>query len=139
MMKEWVFRTAAVILMINALATLALSQVHILAITQIFAPEIGIYLFLFVIFGLTTAFNASLAEKRTSILLFILTSFLVIGFGLIYLWIMQGDVAEQDTLTMSSEDIRNSWVLIIVSLAIYVAGLILVPLLGWGNVETAEA
>lgn len=137
-MKKWIFKIVVVIVLINALVTLALSQVHILAITKVFAPEIGFYLFLFVIFGLTTGFNAYLADKRTSILLFILTSALVIGSGLIYLWIMQGDVAEQDALTMSDEAIRNSLILIIVSLAIYVAGLIIVPLLGWGNVKTAE-
>lgn len=137
-MKEWAIKIAVGFLLINALGTLAVSQVHILAITKIFAPEIGFYLFLFVIFGLTTGFNAYLAEKRSNILLFIFTSFLVIGAGLVYLNIMQGDVAAQDTLTMSDEAIRNSWWLVIISLIIYGVGLVILPILSWGNIETAE-
>ena len=137
-MKEWTIKIASGFLLLNALGTLALSQVHILAITKIFAPEIGFYLFFFVIFGLTTGFNAYLANKRTNILLFIITSFLVIGAGLIYLQIMQGDVTKQAALTMNDAAIRNSWWLVIISLIIYGAGLIILPVLSWGNMETAE-
>ena len=137
-MKEWAIKIAVGFLLLNALGTLALSQVHILAITKIFAPEIGFYLFLFVIFGLTTGFNAYLANKRTNILLFIFTSLLVLGAGFVYLQIMQTDVAAQEQLTMSDEAIRNSWYLAIISLGIYAAGLIILPILSWGNVATAE-
>jgi hypothetical protein len=137
-MKEWILKIIAGLLLINALGTLALSQVHILAITKIFAPEIGFYLFFFIIFGLTTAFNAYLADKHTNILLYIFTSFLVIGAGLIYLNLMRGDVAGQENLTMSDEAIRNSWWLVIISLIIYGAGLIILPVLSWGNIKPAK-
>ena len=137
-MKEWVLKILAGLLLINALGTLALSQIHILAITKIFAPEIGFYLFFFIIFGITTAFNAYLADKLTSILLYIFTSILAIGAGLIYLNLMQGDVAAQDALTMSDIAIRNSWWLVIGSLVIYAAGLIILPVLSWGKIKTAE-
>lgn len=137
-MKKWILRSTILLVLVNALATLALSQVHILAITKIFATDIGFYLFLFVIFGLTTGFNAYLANKRASIVLYIFTSFLVITSGFIYLRIMQGDVAQQEALTMSDEAIRNSFNLAVASLVIYTAGLIIVPLLGWSRVETAE-
>lgn len=137
-MKEWILKILAALLLINALGTLALSQIHILAITKIFAPEIGFYLFFFIIFGLTTAFNAYLADKLTSILLYIFTSILAIGAGLIYLNLMQGDVAAQDALTMSDIAIRNSWWLVIGSLVIYTAGLIILPVLSWGKIKTAE-
>ncbi len=137
-MKDLIIKIIAALLLITALGTLALSQVHILAITKIFVPEIGFYLFFFIIFGLTTAFNAYLADKRSSILLYIFTSFLVIGSGLIYLNLMQGDVAAQENLTMSDADIRNSWLLVIISLIIYTVGLVILPVLSWGNLKTAE-
>ena len=137
-MKEWAIKIAVWVLLINGLGTLALSQVHILAITKVFAPEIGFYLFLFVIFGMTTGFNAYLAKKRTNILFYIFTSFLVIGAGLIYLQIMQGDVTKQAALTMNDAAIRNSWWLVIISLIIYGAGLIILPVLSWNNQEIAE-
>ena len=69
-MKDILLKVAVGIMLINGLGQLALSQVHILAITKLFANQIGVYLFLFVIFGLTASFNAFSLEKRRSIILF---------------------------------------------------------------------
>ncbi len=66
-MKDLILKVIVGLLLISALGELAMSQIHIQAITRIFANEIGIYLFLFIIFGLTTAFNAYLLENRNKL------------------------------------------------------------------------
>ncbi|KAA3661116.1 MAG: hypothetical protein DWQ04_17400 [Chloroflexi bacterium] len=135
-MKNIILNIAIGIIIINGLGELAISQVHILAITKLFANEIGMYLFLFTIFGLTTTFNAFSLKTRRSIIFYIVTSWLAAVFGYIYLNLMQADVAAQETLSMV--DVQTSWRLMIVSIAIYLVGSIVIPLLSWGNVKTSE-
>lgn len=134
-MKELLLKIIVGIMLINALGELAMSQIHIQAITKIFANEIGIYLFLFIIFGLTTAFNAYLLEKRTGLILLTLSGLMTVGAGYIYLNIMQTDVAAQEALTMA--DVRTSWLLMIISTGIYLVGLLVVPVLTWGKTKAA--
>ena len=62
-MKELLRKIMVGLLLVTALGQLAVSQVHIMASTKIFAAEIGIYMFFFIIFGLTMAFNAYLLKK----------------------------------------------------------------------------
>ena len=135
-MKDLILKITVGILLVNALGQLAMSQIHILASTKIFASEIGFYLFLFIIFGLTTAFNAYILEKRSGLILFELSGLLAIGAGYVYLSIMQADVAAQDSLSMA--DVRSSWLLVILSLGIYLASLFLVPWLSWGQNERSK-
>ena len=132
-MKDWILTLAVGIAVINGLGELAISHIHILAITKLFANEIGVYLFLFIIFGLTTAFNAFSLKTRRSIILFVLTSWLASGAGYVYLRIMQVDVAAQENLTMA--DVNSSWLLMIISVGVYLVGSIVIPLLSWGNVK----
>ena len=134
-MKELALKITVGIMLISALGELAMSQIHIQAITKIFASEIGIYLFLFIIFGLTTAFNAYLLEKRTSLIFFALSGLMAVGAGYVYLRIMQTDVAAQEALTMA--DVRTSWLLVIISMGIYLVGLLVVPVLAWGTIKEA--
>ena len=52
--REFFLRIVTGILLLVGVGHLAVSQIHIAAITKIFANQIGFYLFVFVIFGLTT-------------------------------------------------------------------------------------
>jgi len=135
-MKNIFLNIAVGIIIINGLGELAISQVHILAITKLFANEIGMYLFLFTIFGLTTTFNAFSLKTRRSIILYIATSWLAAVFGFVYLNIMQADVTAQETLTMV--DVQDSWRLILISSVIYLVGSFVIPWLSWGNIKESE-
>lgn len=135
-MKELILKVVVWLAIINGLSELAMSQIHIVAITKLFAREIGVYLFLFIIFGLTTSFNAFSLKTWKSIILFIATSLLASAAGFVYLNLMQADVAAQNSLSMA--DVQTSWQLMIASIVIYLVGLIVVPILSWGNIETAE-
>ncbi len=88
-MKEWILKIAVALVMINALGQLALSQIHILATTKIFANQIGFYLFLFIIFGLTTAFNVTLIDKHRGIILFTVSCWVAAAFAFIYINILR--------------------------------------------------
>lgn len=135
-MKELILKIVVGILLVNALGQLAASQIHIQAITKIFANEIGLYLFIFIIFGLTTAFNAYILGNRRGLILLTVSGLLAVGAGFVYLNLMQADVAAQETLTMA--DVRTSWLLMIISIGIYLAGIVVIPILSWGNTKTAE-
>ena len=134
-MREWALKIIVGIMLISALGELAMSQIHIQAITKIFANEIGFYLFLFIIFGLTTAFNAYILEKRTGFILLTLSGLMAVGTGYIYLNIMQADVAAQEALSMA--DVRTSWLLVSISMGIYLVGLLVIPMLAWGTINEA--
>lgn len=134
-MKNILAKIAVVIALLNALGELAVSQVHILASTKVFANEIGFYLFWFIILGLVTGFNAFLLEKRRGIIFFMVSSWLAAGSGFIYLRILLTDVAAQTAITIA--DVQDSRVLIIVSICILLIGSIVIPLLHWGEVEDA--
>lgn len=136
-MKDLMLKGIVSLLLVSALGELAISQIHIQAITRIFANEIGIYLFLFIIFGLTTAFNAYLLENRTSLIVFTITGLLTLGTGYLYLRLMQTDVAAQQILTMA--DVRTSWLLVSISMGIYLVGLLVVPVLAWGKTKDTES
>jgi len=135
-MKEWMLKIAVGIILINGLGELALTQIHILAITKLFVNEIGLYLFMFIIFGITATFNVLSLKKRRNIIFFSISCWVTAVFGYIYLTMMQTDVAAQDTLTMA--DVQTSWLLMIVSIGIYLVGSLVIPWLSWGNVKTME-
>jgi hypothetical protein len=135
-MKNIILKIIVAIVLINGIGELALSQVHILATTKLFATEIGIYLFLFIIFGLTTAFNGLLLDKRRGVILLVVSGVIAAGAGFIYLRLLQADVAAQATLTM--EDVRTSALLVAASIVIYLVGSILISVLSWGNLKTTE-
>ena len=135
-MKEWILKIAVGIVLINGLGELALTQIHVLAITKLFANEIGVYLFMFIILGMTASFNVLSLEKRLSIIFFAVSCWVTAIFGYVYLTLMQNDVAAQGTLTMA--DVQTSWLLIVISIGIYLVGSLVIPWLSWGNVKTAE-
>jgi hypothetical protein len=133
-MKELLLKFAIGIVFVNAIGQLAGSQIHILAITKLFAREVGFYLFLFIIFGLVTGFNVFLLDKKKGLLFFIFSCWVTAGAGLIYLKIMQTDVAAQETLTLV--DVQQSWILMIIAICICLGGSVVIPLLGWRDARS---
>lgn len=132
-MRERILKTLRGIALVNGFGQLAMSQVHILAITKVFQKEIGFYLFFYIIFCLLTGFNTFLLEKRTGIVFFIATNWLTAVAGYIYLHILQTDIANQDALTLA--DVQSSWMLVIVSIAILLVNSLAIPYLSWGQVK----
>ena len=135
-MKNIILKIIVAIVLINGIGEMALSQVHILAVTKLFVTEIGFYLFLFIIFGLTTAFNGLLLDKPRGVILLVVSGAIASGAGFIYLRLLQADVAKQTTLMM--EDVQLSAMLVTVSIVIYLGGSILISVLSWNDLKTAN-
>lgn len=135
-MRNIILKIIVAIVLVNGIAEVALSQVHILAATKLFVTEIGFYLFLFIIFGLTTAFNGLLLETPRGIILLIVSGAIASGAGFIYLRLMQADVAKQAALTM--EDVQTSAMLVAASIVIYLGGSILISILSWSDLKAAD-
>lgn len=134
--REFFLRIVTGILLLVGVGHLAVSQIHIAAITKIFANQIGFYLFVFVIFGLTTGFNAVLIEKPFSVVSLIVSSILSSVGGFVYLRLLQADVLDQENLTMA--DVGDSFQLVAVSIGIYLIGAIIVSILSWPDVKAAS-
>ena len=134
-MRPIILRILTIFVFIVGVGQLALSQIHILASTKIFASQIGLFLFIFIIFGLTTGFNAILIETPRSVLSLIVSGVIASVSGVIYLRLMQADVAKQDALTMA--DVSDSWQLAIAAIGVYIVAAIVVPLLSWPDVRDA--
>lgn len=135
-MKHIILKIVVAIVLVNGIFELAVSQIHILAITKLFSTQIGIYLFLFIIFGLTTAFNGLLLDKRRGVFLLIASGVVAAGAGFIYLRLLQDDLASKASVTM--EDVQVSALLVAASIVIYLLGSILISVLSWGDLKTAE-
>ena len=135
-MRELALKIASGIMLINGLGELAASQIHILASTKIFASEIGVYLFLFIIFGLVSAFNVFTLKSPRGLIFFSLSCWITAWAGYVYLKILQTDMAAHDSLTMA--DVNDSWLLVVVSIGICLVGSLLIPLLGWENAKATE-
>ena len=134
--RELTLRILTAILFIVGVGQLAISQVHIAAAAKIFANEIGLYLFIFIIFGLTTGFNAVLIEKPFSIVSLLVSSVFASVGGFVYLRLLQADVAQQEQLTMA--DVNNSFQLVVASIVIYLVISIIVSILSWPDVKAAS-
>ena len=133
--REFFLRIATYILFIVGVGQLAISQIHIAATTKIFANQIGFYLFVFMIFGLTTGFNAVLIEKPRSVVLLLVSGALTAWGGIVYLRLLLADVAAQEQLTLA--DVGQSYDLVVFSLVVYVVGAIVVSALSWPDVKAA--
>jgi hypothetical protein len=134
--REFFLRIVSAILFIVGVGQLAISQIHISAATKIFANQIGIYLFIFIIFGLTTGLNAVLIDKPRSILSLVGSSIIGSIGGVVYLRLLQADVLRQEQLTMA--DVNDSFQLVTASIVIYLVGSIIVSILSWPDVKAAS-
>lgn len=135
-MRPLFLRILTITLFVVGVGQLALSQIHVLASTKIFANQIGIYLFVFIIFGLTTGFNALLIETPRTLVSLIVSGFIASGSGIVYLRLLQADVLRQDALTMA--DVNDSFRLVVAAIVVYLIGTIVVPLLSWPDVKAAS-
>lgn len=136
-MRTFLLRIVSGILLITGVGQLAMAQIHVEAITKIFANQIGFYLFLFIIFGLTTGFNAVLLEKPRSLISFVVSGVIAVSSGFVFLQLMQADVVRQDALTMA--DVSQSWQMAIASIVIYGVGTLLLPFLSWPDLKLASS
>ena len=134
--REFFLRITAGILLIVGVGQLAISQIHIEAITKIFANQIGFYLFLFIIFELTTGFNAVLVEKPLSVVSLIASAILSSLGGFIYLRLLQTEIVTQEQLTMA--DVSDSFRYVVFSIVVYLVGAIIVSFLSWPDVRAAS-
>ncbi len=134
--KEIVLKGIIAVVLLTGIGGLAVSQVHILTITKLFVREIGFYLFLFVIFGLTTSFNTFLLDKRRGIIFFVLSGWFAAAAGIVYVQLLQADVADQASLALA--DVQTSFYIVIASIAVYMIASLAVPILSWGNVTENE-
>ena len=116
-MKEKVFKTAKTLMFLVALGQLALSQVHIGIITKVFAPSVGIVLFLFIIFGLVTAFSSSAIARGTNAGVALLGCLAALIMGFFYLRILFADIATGTLLSFA--DARLSILFSLVAMAVY--------------------
>jgi hypothetical protein len=136
-MKELVFKILAGIVLLNGLGQLAVSQIHILASTKVFASQVGVYLFVFVIFGLVAAFNIFLLHSRRALVFFSGASWISAAAGYIYIKIIQADVAAQESLAVT--DVQSSCLLVIAAICICLVGSLAIPLLKWRDAKQMEA
>ena len=132
-MRDWILKIFLGFALVNAFGELAIAQIHILAITKVFAKEIGFYLFLFIIFCLVTGFNALLLERYTGIIFFAFLNWITAGAGYIYLRILQSDIVSQQNLTFA--EVRLSWLLVVISISICLINSVAIPLLSWDNAK----
>ena len=136
-MKDSLRKLAIAIVFLTGIGNLAGSQIHILASTKIFQNQIGIYLFMFIIFGLTTAFNALLLKNIRSTISLLFSGIMATIGGFIFTQLLRSDVAAQQSLEMA--EVQTSHTLVIVSMVIYAVGIVLLPLLKWDEIKVAES
>lgn len=115
-MKEKIFNTAKFLIGATAIIQLAMSQIHIGIITKVFLPEVGFFLFLFVIFGIVTAFNSS-NVKGIKAIIFSVGCLLACFLGGLYVTVLFKDIQMDNVLTFSQA--RESIIIILVSIFIY--------------------
>lgn len=119
MTKALIFNLCRTGVYIAAIGQLALSQIHIEVITRVFEPAVGFVLFLFVTFGVVTAFSSSSLHKGTGVVpyLLIVSTATVVGF--IYLRIVIRDIQLDNVLTLP--EAIGSLVIASIVMAVYAA------------------
>lgn len=126
-MKEKMLNITIGIMSVNAILQLALSQIHISAITKVFVPEVGFYLFVAILMALVTLFNLTTVKTSSNDLLLIFCSIISTVVGVIYTNMLISDFNSRPSVVFS--DISPSLYLIIASTAIIFFGTIMVVVL----------
>jgi len=111
-----------------AIGNLALSQVHIEIIVKVFASEIGIFFFLYILFGLVVFMSSLGLNKKQvnkgNLALFIMVTIAELAVGVKYIMLLVADAQIAQLLVMS--DITHVLVISIVSLAAYFIGCVVI-------------
>ena len=118
MTKTLVFKLGRAGVYVAAIGQLALSQIHIEVITRVFEPSVGFFLFLFVTFGVVTAFSSSSLHKGTGVVPYLMMCTAAIVTGLIYQGIVIRDVRLANLLTL--QEALGSLVFSFAVIAVYV-------------------
>lgn len=125
-----IFNSLVVLLGLAGVGNLAISQVQISVITKVFAPEIGFYFFLYIIFGLVTFMNGLNVRKQTAnpgnMILLVIFGLLAALMAVLYIRMLLNDVAAENILVF--KDIAFSVYLTGISGAIYGLGSLIMVL-----------
>lgn len=118
-----------IILIMSAFAILelAMSQVHIKTITNLFTAEVGFFLFLFIILGIVTLFNLTSIKKNNNEIMLSLSAIGAILAGIKYISILLKDYKTYDNITFST--ISFSLYLTIAAMFAYGIGTIMIIIL----------
>lgn len=118
------YKVIRLIVMLTALIQLALSQIHIEMITQLFVTEIGFYLFLFIIAGLLILFNLTSMKDagigKSQIPMYSVVTVGALASGTVFLIKTYNDYLAQESVML--EDIQLSMALIAASMVVYLVG-----------------
>lgn len=118
------YKTIRLIVMLTALVQLAVSQIHIGMITNLFVRDIGFYLFIFIISGLLILFNLTSMKDpgagKSQVPMMSVVTLVSLGSGITFLVKTYGDFLVQDSVLL--EDIQVSMAFIIVSMVVYLIG-----------------
>jgi succinate dehydrogenase hydrophobic anchor subunit len=112
------------IIVVLALGNLALSQIHIGVITQIFERLSGLVMFLFILFGLVTLFLTTRMKDRKSGVYRAMGSIVfTIGLGCLFSYYLYHDVVTQPSVTFQT--VGTSLIFSIILVVFYLTALIL--------------
>jgi len=112
------------IIVVLALGNLALSQIHIGVITQIFERLSGLVMFMFVLFGLVTLFLVTRMKDRKSGVYRAMGSIVfTIALGSLFSYYLYNDVLTQPSVTFQT--IATSFIFSIILIVFYIVALVL--------------
>jgi hypothetical protein len=125
-MQRLGYKIAKWLMIIMATLQLALSQIHIKAISIVFVQSVGFYLFLFILFGLLVMFTLFSTKSLDKSNMFkIISSSVVTGASGIYTaYLIWSDFKSNDAIVY--EDIEKSLYLLLFGAAIYLIGTIVI-------------
>lgn len=128
--KESPKSAGAMIVGFNGLFQLAISQVHILALvtikptldgtTGIKSEGIGMYFFMFILFGLVSIFAGTRIVDKNSLLRAVFSNIVAIGFGTYYFL----QITNPSTY-ISFGHVQESVIVMIIGLSLYIVSIIL--------------
>jgi hypothetical protein len=121
-MQRLSFKITKWLIILAAVLQLALSQIHIGAIKIMFSPQIGFYLFLFILFGLILVFLLTplKAVNGSSIFKITLTGLAASGSAAYCIFIMWNDYKANAIIKLN--DFQTSIILLLIGIAVYILG-----------------
>lgn len=123
-LSKFLTNIAITLIVILALGNLALSQIHIGVITQIFERLSGLVMFMFVLFGLVTLFLATRMKDRKSGVYRAMGSIVItIALGSLFSYYLYHDVQTQPSVTFQT--VGTSLIFSIVLIVLYLVSLVL--------------
>lgn len=123
--SKFLTNLAITLIVILGLGNLALSQIHIGVITQIFERLSGLVMFMFVLFGLVTLFLATrMKDRKSGVFRAIGSIVLTMALGSLFSYYLYHDVSTQPSVTF--ETVGTSLIFSLVLVALYAVSLVLI-------------